>query len=210
MAKQNHYDVLGVPPDADDTTIKKAWKKRISATHPDREGGDAEEAAAVNTAYEVLSNPARRKAFDEGKDDQPVVDQLTAFIMTHFIAVVAGDVAGGKNWIAKTRERIQAEGRKADLNEIELKRQVRGFERSIKYLVFKGKGNPLLINVIENRIETLKKGLETVKEDRELVASAIRFLEDYDWAGPVEDPETRHWLMGGQEVPNPFSRMPNF
>lgn len=65
----DHYETLGVPRDADDATIKKAYRCRARETHPDY-GGDNDEAAKVNGAYLVLSDPARREQYDRtGKDD---------------------------------------------------------------------------------------------------------------------------------------------
>ena len=48
--------MLGVPRDADDRTIKKAFRKAAKTAHPDV-GGTEEKMAALNEAYEVLINP---------------------------------------------------------------------------------------------------------------------------------------------------------
>lgn len=62
------YDDLGVPKDADAATIKKAHRKRVKSTHPDNKEGSAEEFRKVQNAYLVLSNPDRRKRYDETGD----------------------------------------------------------------------------------------------------------------------------------------------
>jgi len=72
----NPYEVLGVSRDADDETIKKAYKKLTRKWHPDlhqesgNEKGTDEKIAeekfkAINEAYEILSDPIKRKAFDD-------------------------------------------------------------------------------------------------------------------------------------------------
>lgn len=48
--------VLGVASDADERTIKKAYRKAVIKNHPDK-GGSQAAMSAVNEAYEVLSNP---------------------------------------------------------------------------------------------------------------------------------------------------------
>lgn len=63
-----HYDVLNVPRDADEKTIKKAHRKLALKYHPDKTGG-CEEAAKEfrlgQQAYECLSDPKERKWYDE-------------------------------------------------------------------------------------------------------------------------------------------------
>ncbi len=64
---RDYYEVLGVARDADDTTIKKAYRKLAMKYHPDRNPDDkaAEEAfKEVGEAYEVLSNADKRAAYD--------------------------------------------------------------------------------------------------------------------------------------------------
>jgi DnaJ-class molecular chaperone len=63
----NPYDVLGVPRDADDDAIRKAFRKAARKYHPDLNKSPGAEARfkAVNTANEILSDPARRRAYDE-------------------------------------------------------------------------------------------------------------------------------------------------
>ncbi|QRV87103.1 DnaJ domain protein [Ceratobasidium sp. AG-Ba] len=64
---KDYYKVLGVARDADEKTIKKAYRKATLKAHPDKGGSEAK-MAAVNEAYEVLSNPELRARFDNGDD----------------------------------------------------------------------------------------------------------------------------------------------
>src|SRR5512132_3490532 len=61
------YEVLGVARDADETTIKKAFRKLARELHPDvnAHDPDAEEKfKEAAGAYEVLSDPERRRLYD--------------------------------------------------------------------------------------------------------------------------------------------------
>ena len=63
----DYYAILGVPPDATLTEIKKAYRKLARQHHPDTNPGDTEAAErfkAITEAYEVLTDPARRQAYD--------------------------------------------------------------------------------------------------------------------------------------------------
>lgn len=64
----SHYETLGIPRDASPEDVKRAFRSKASAAHPDREGGSAEAMAAVNEAHEVLMDPERRARYDETGD----------------------------------------------------------------------------------------------------------------------------------------------
>mmetsp|Transcript_27909 Transcript_27909/g.67907 ORF Transcript_27909/g.67907 Transcript_27909/m.67907 type:complete len:452 (+) Transcript_27909:132-1487(+) len=67
-----HYDVLGVPKDADDALIKKSHRKMALKWHPDKNLDNPEEAAdqfrLVQQAYECLSDSQERKWYDDHRD----------------------------------------------------------------------------------------------------------------------------------------------
>ena len=74
---QDHYDVLGIRPDATTEVIQKAYTTAAAKYNlRNKETGDAEKFDAVNFAYETLIDPAQRKIFDSvrapsGKEEQP-------------------------------------------------------------------------------------------------------------------------------------------
>ena len=60
----NYYDVLGLDNKASQDDIKKSFRKLSLQYHPDRETGDNDKFKNITTAYEVLSNVEKRKAYD--------------------------------------------------------------------------------------------------------------------------------------------------
>ncbi len=62
----SYYDILGVPQDASDYDIRRRFRELVLKFHPDREGSALAREAMVliNQAYEVLSDPHRRFAYD--------------------------------------------------------------------------------------------------------------------------------------------------
>jgi molecular chaperone DnaJ len=68
--EKDYYRALGVAKDADANTIKKAYRKLARELHPDKNPGDAKAEARfkeVSEAYDVLSDPAKRKEYDEAQ-----------------------------------------------------------------------------------------------------------------------------------------------
>lgn len=66
--KRDYYDVLGVGKSADETEIKKAYRKLAMKYHPDKNPGDKEaeeKFKEINEAYEVLSDETKRRNYDQ-------------------------------------------------------------------------------------------------------------------------------------------------
>lgn len=67
MSKQDYYELLGVGKDADETALKKAFRKQAMQYHPDKNPGDAEaekKFKEIGEAYDVLKDPEKRAAYD--------------------------------------------------------------------------------------------------------------------------------------------------
>ncbi|XP_068443186.1 dnaJ homolog subfamily B member 9-like [Clinocottus analis] len=67
LAKRDYYDILGVPKDATERLIKKAFHKLALKYHPDRNKGPDAEAKfrEIAEAYETLSDDKRRREYDQ-------------------------------------------------------------------------------------------------------------------------------------------------
>jgi curved DNA-binding protein CbpA len=64
----NYYAVLGVDADADEKTIRSAFRALARRYHPDAgEGSSEAKFRQVLQAYEVLSNPVRRRQYDQSR-----------------------------------------------------------------------------------------------------------------------------------------------
>jgi len=68
MSKRDFYEILGVDKNADEATIKKAYRKKAIQFHPDKNPGDAsaeDKFKEAAEAYEVLSDDNKRARYDQ-------------------------------------------------------------------------------------------------------------------------------------------------
>src|SRR3989338_6727405 len=68
MSKRDYYNILGINREADEQTIKKAYRAKAMEFHPDRNhtNPEAEEKfKEASEAYEILSDPKKREIYNQ-------------------------------------------------------------------------------------------------------------------------------------------------
>lgn len=101
MAKRDYYEILGVDSDISGKDLKKAYRREAMKFHPDRnpDDKDAEEKfKEASEAYEILSDPQKRSAYDQHGHDgvNPQMGGAGGFgNFSDIFGDVFGDIFGG-------------------------------------------------------------------------------------------------------------------
>lgn len=185
--KKTPYTVLDVPEDADVVTIKKAHRKRARQSHPDR-GGDPEEFKEVQQAYMILSDPLRRKRYDETGDVDETQSSAPHAILAQCFKKVLGQLfseardPGSVNVVEMVRKSIRN-----DLSECTQKletnqRALRMLEGILKRTKAK-KEAEFVLAILKNEVSGCSSTVAQLKTAVEYHEQALKLLDDCSYDG---------------------------
>ncbi|KAI3816897.1 hypothetical protein L1987_10682 [Smallanthus sonchifolius] len=148
-----YYDVLGVKPTASESEIKKAYYIKARQVHPDKNPNDplaAQNFQVLGEAYQVLSNPDQRQAYDaygkSGISTDAIIDPAAIFAML-FGSELFEDYIGQLAMASMASLDIFSEGEHFDPKRLQEKMKIVQKEREEK-----------LIELLKNRLHDYVKG----------------------------------------------------
>lgn len=202
MKSSNLYDILGVPKDATNEQINKAYRKRAKEAHPDK-GGDPEEFRAVNTAKQVLLNPRLREKYDNtGEfDDTPDnrENEIIGVAMQAFNEAIAEAVARGgsptrTNLVSSAIKKVNL---KMDAKREEVKTHKHAVEITKKVLGrlrVNDKKKGYIIRGLENQARKYEDLIKGAENGLEVFSEALELLKCYTF--DVEETELEKMVRG--------------
>lgn len=177
------YEELEIATTATAKEIKAAYRKRSMTTHPDREGGSEEVFKKVKFAYEVLSDPMRREAYDTGRNykNQPGLrEKAIPEFQALFAQVIQQiDIKYG-NVIKVMRSSIENKIRELGRAEGNINKQIERNKELASRISVK-EGENLFVGMLEANNKQLQDQLNHLMDALLLFGFMISMLDDYEY-----------------------------
>lgn len=183
--KPSLYVELGIERAATASEIDKAYRQRARRAHPDT-GGTAAAFHALAHAYAVLSDPERRKAYDEtGYEGELISENIAARAMERINELVASVLDSelpfeGVDLVAAIRDTLIKQKAEIADGTKKLERQAKRAE-ALAARFRKGAGDNFIRGQIERRAADTRQNAEKTRQEEAVFAKAIELLADYSF-----------------------------
>lgn len=182
----NPYEVLGVQPTDDLATIKKTYRSLSKKHHPDQ-GGTTEKMAELVWAWGILSDPEKRKRYDEtGSADEKDNNGEMAVAFAQMVESIFFE-RENKN-TKKCIELFQANLTRVYNENQETIKAKRANLELVRARIKKAPDLDLLGGIIANNLRQLKASEEKNEQDMKAHQKALDLLKEYVFTEPAEHP----------------------
>ncbi len=177
------YEMLGVDRDANDQTIRTAYRKAAKAAHPDF-GGDAEQFARLQAVYELLKDPVRRKVFDDTGYDPQLAEprDLKGLMMLETLVndfILDEREPGSFDPVAAMRRKLSDDIVKSRFHILELERH-RALRKHLDRLGRRPETD-VLGSMLRARSRSIAEAIKTTEEQIKTIEQAYEMLEGYSY-----------------------------
>jgi curved DNA-binding protein CbpA len=178
----NPYTELDVPVDASLETIKQRYRTLAQMYHPDK-GGDEELFKRIKLAYEILSDPVRRKQYDITGETTTTnaKDEAVANLVQILLHVVPNFNVDQDDLIhiAEMETRTMLDLVNKDIGVTE--RYILNLEKVASKLRIKTEGENILSSFIINQIKQRRQELVTFQHRVQVCNLMLEILKDYEY-----------------------------
>lgn len=185
------YDELSIKPTATTAEIRRAYRHRAMKTHPDRDGGNAEEFKRVQLAYEVLSDPMRRAEYDRtgktNQNQQSLREKAIPEFQALFAQMMQQPNFRYANLINLMRGHIKTKIGEIRHQEKLMKNQIDKNNDIASRITVKS-GENLFAGMLEANNKQIQEQLKMMNNAIQLFEFMVSMLDDYEYQ--VDHPET--------------------
>ena len=184
------YADLGILRTASAEEVKKAHRRKVKETHPDKQGGSKEKFAKVQRAYLVLSNAAKRQKYDTTGDeeaDRPDnIEAQAREIVAHMLqnAIQAsGQTIFREDIFAGFREKsVKPAIRKIRSDQASYRRQIERNEKFLTKVKRKKRGGfDLVKQLVDGMTAELHRSIARADEAIAIHERALAIVAEYEY-----------------------------
>lgn len=201
------YDTLGVPENADEATIKSAWREKTRQHHPDHNpGADPEPFLAIQKAYSILIDPNLRSQYDQfGSTDPNGIQKLAEKEIVALFLNLIDNVQDLEH-----TNLVEIANGAIDNSQADFQKKVNTTKKAITRLTtasrrlrHKSKNNPVAF-VIKSKIKGLCNDIKTLRFNIRVGDEMKKMLEDFEYDLDAVDPLSHFMTMPVQKSPFKF------
>lgn len=174
----NYYAVLEVLPNAPHDVIVQAYRRKAQTQHPDK-GGDAEYFKDIKHAYDILSDPERRKRYDAGED--PSAPPLDVVSILGQLCIQTVQRTGDQDVIGQMYAHLLDEKQRAIQAIANLEKQAMLLDRTAARIKRKA-GENFLAAVILNQAKQCRLQLAATVGAEARLDALVKALADFEYA----------------------------
>jgi curved DNA-binding protein CbpA len=176
------YETLGVARDASPQELKRAYRAKAKAAHPDA-GGPPEGMAELSAAYAILISPERREAYDQA--GQTAEKDTTAAAMSG-AAKVALQMLLENEGISPKRQIDDYEkgwARAYQQKKAEIQAQQEQLERAQKRIIRRPERD-IIGPLLEGQAQAAEREIRKLEEENGIQAEVVKILRSYEFEEP--------------------------
>lgn len=179
----NPYDILGVPVSASIEDIRQRYKSLAQTYHPDK-GGDEEHFKEIKLAYEILSDPDKRKQYDlTGKisDDLGIRNEVLTQLSQMFSRLFPTMNPETDDLVLMMK--VETRRMKASVeNDIqEANKTIDKLTKVLGRIKLKSEGENLIGNFAKTRLKEVENDLITFSNRLKVCDTMLEILENYHY-----------------------------
>lgn len=175
------YEILGLSSECSKEEIKKAFRELSKTHHPDK-GGKEEDFKKIAKAYEVLSDPKKREAYDNGGDYESIesVQDKARNLLFGFIDAGInsfGFVPDHSDLIGEIEGKINESYRKNQNQLEQAKKDIRFYEDTKKRV----KKGDMILTFLDNQISGLNHRISSMEEHKEVLQLCLKLAGEWEY-----------------------------